>query len=95
VTAIGELLRVGVIRGELAERVRCGVLDREGPRSVACAAQTGTHRDVVIAVGGGDHPAQWKTSISSGWRGLAAHVADLGCRGWQVLGRAPVRTWAG
>ena len=55
-------------------------LDREGQRSVAGAAQAGGDRGCRRRGGRGRSPARSKTSISSGMRGLAAHVADLRCR---------------
>jgi IS605 OrfB family transposase len=76
VTAIGELLG-SVYRGELAERVRCGVLDREGH-----AAWRAQRKQALTATSS----SRWAGAITRavedqyqlGMRGLAAHVADLG-----------------
>jgi IS605 OrfB family transposase len=75
VTAIGELLG-SVYRGELANRIRCGVLDREGH-----AAWRAQRKQALTAVSS----SRWAGAITRavedqyqlGMRGLAAHVADL------------------
>ena len=54
-TAIGDLLG-SVYRGELAERIALGRLDRPAHARVARASEAGSHGGVVVAVGRGDHP---------------------------------------
>src|SRR5712671_4554790 len=76
VTAIGERLG-SVYRGELAERVRRGVLDREGH-----AAWRAQRKQALTATSS----SRWAGAITRavedqyqlGMRGLAAQVADLG-----------------
>jgi hypothetical protein len=57
---------------------------------VACAAQTGTDRDVVIAVGGAITRAV-EDQYQLGMRGLAAHVADLGAAVQVLAARCALR----
>jgi IS605 OrfB family transposase len=74
-TAIGEFLG-SVYRGELADRIRCGVLDRDGR-----AAWRAERKRAITAVSS----SRWAGAITRavedqyqlGMRGLAAHVTDL------------------
>jgi IS605 OrfB family transposase len=74
-TAIGELLG-SLYRDELATRIRCGVLDREGH-----AAWRAQRKQALTAMSS----SRWSGAITRavedqyqlGMRGLAAHVADL------------------
>ena len=75
-TAIGDFLG-SVYRGELARRIRCGVLDRDGR-----AAWRAERKRAITAVSS----SRWAGAITRaaedqyqlGMRGLAAHVSDLG-----------------
>jgi hypothetical protein len=75
-SAIGALLG-SVYRGELAGRIRCGVLDRDGR-----AAWRAERKQAITAVSS----SRWAGAITRaaedqyqlGMRGLAAQVADLG-----------------
>jgi hypothetical protein len=74
-TAIGELLG-SLYRGELADRIGCGVMDREGH-----AVWRAEHKQALTEVSS----SRWAGAITRavedqyqlGMRGLAAHVADL------------------
>jgi hypothetical protein len=74
-TAIGQFLG-SVYRGELADRIRCGVLDRDGR-----AAWRAVRKQAITAVSS----SRWAGAITRavedqyqlGMRGLAAHVSDL------------------
>jgi IS605 OrfB family transposase len=74
-TAIGEFLG-SVYRGELADRLRCGVLDRDGR-----AAWRAERKRAITALSS----SRWAGAITRavedqyqlGMRGLAAHVTDL------------------
>jgi hypothetical protein len=74
-TVIGEFLG-SVYRGELAGRLRCGALDREGH-----ALWRAERKQAITAVSS----SRWAGAITRtvedqyqlGMRGLAAHVADL------------------
>jgi hypothetical protein len=75
-TAIGQFLG-SAYRGELADRIRCGVLD-----SVGRAAWRAERKQAITAVSS----SRWAGAITRvaedqyqlGMRGLAAHVSDLG-----------------
>jgi hypothetical protein len=74
-TAIGQFLG-SVYRGELAERIRCGVLDRDGQ-----AAWRAQRKQALTAVSS----SRWAGAITRvvqdqfqlGMRALASHVGDL------------------
>ena len=74
-TVIGGFLR-SLYRGELAERIDCGVLDREGQ-----AVWRAERKQAITAMSS----SRWAGAITRavedqyqlGMRGLAAHVADL------------------
>jgi IS605 OrfB family transposase len=74
-TAIGMFLG-SVYRGELAERVRCGVLDAKG-RAVWRAKRKQAITPVASSRWAGAITRAVEDQYQLGMRGLAAHVADL------------------
>jgi hypothetical protein len=88
-TAIGEFLG-SVYRGELAGRIRCGVLDRDGR-----AAWRGERKQAITAVSS----SRWAGAITRtvedqlqlGMRGLAAQVIDLRAAVEVLTGRCALR----
>jgi IS605 OrfB family transposase len=74
-TAVGELLG-SVYRGELAGRIGCGVLDREGH-----AVWRAQRKQAVTAVASSRWAGAMTRAVEDqyqlGMRGVAAHVADL------------------
>jgi hypothetical protein len=88
-TAIGEFLG-SVYRGELAGRIGCGVLDRDGR-----TAWRGERKQVITAVSS----SRWAGAITRtvedqyqlGMRGLAAQVTDLRAAVEVLTGRCALR----
>ena len=88
-TAIGELLG-SVFRGELADRIRCGVLDRKGH-----AAWRAQRKQALTS----SSSSRWAGAITRavedqyqlGMRSLAAHVADLGAAVDMLAARCALR----